>query len=121
MKAKKGYWQLIIFLSCLLVVATVFGEWLLPARGIIVFGFLLFCPGLALAYLIPTRDIATKSFLVIVLSIGIDTTVSEIMLYLGKWSPRSILIILIAICLLSTFFELFINFDKRKIVPRARL
>jgi len=115
MKTRKDYWLVIIFLSKLLVAMAVFGQWPSPLRGLIVFLYILLCPGLSLAYLIPLGDFLTRFFLIIVLSISIDTLVTEAILYLGKWSPQLILVILIMICLLGTSFELFFKFRNAKL------
>ena len=118
MELRKNYWLVLIPFFNWLVAAAVFGEWQAPVRGYIVFAFLLFCPGLALAYLLPTRDALTCLFLVIVLSIGIDTVVAELILYLGEWSPQLILVILIGVCLLGVLVELAAKIRYVQFSPR---
>jgi len=105
-KQSDYYLPAIILLGSLMVIAAVFGEWQSPFRGIVVFGFMLICPGLAFAHLLPGKDQITRFILVIVLSLAIDTAIVEVILYLGIWSPRLILLILIGFCCLGILLKL---------------
>ena len=115
MKTRSDSWLVIILLFNMLVALTVFGGWFAPIRSYVVFAYLLFCPGLSLAVFIPSRDKLTQFFLIMVVSIGIDTTIAEILLYAKKWSPEWILIILMVISLVGVASELFIK-TRRKII-----
>jgi hypothetical protein len=88
----------VILISSLIVTAAVYGEWPNPLRGILVFGFMLICPGMAFAHLLTSKDQITRFMLVIGLSLALDTAVAEVVLYLGIWSPHLMLMILIGFC-----------------------
>ena len=84
----------------------VFGAWRNPLRWILVFGFLLFCPGMTFAFLLPNKDQLTRFVLIIVLSLSLDTAIVQVFLYAGKWSPNLILVALIAFCWLGVLLEI---------------
>jgi hypothetical protein len=110
------YLPAVILISSLIVTAAVYGEWPNPLRGILVFGFMLICPGMAFAHLLPGKDQITRFVLVIGLSLALDTAVAEIVLYLGIWSPHLILLILIGFCCLGLLLKIVTeNFRQRSI------
>lgn len=100
------YWSVIILISGLLALTAVFGDWGNPLRWILVSWFLIFCPGLAFAHLLPGKDQIGHLFLVVVLSFSIDTALAEAVLYLGMWSPRLILLALLGICVFGVLTKL---------------
>ena len=112
MKNRSDYWLVAVFLLNVLIAAVVYGELLANIRGYVVFGYLLLCPGLSLAYLLPTNDKLTQTFLVIVLSIGMDAVIAEALLLIEMWSPQLTLLILIIISLSSAVSELYIKIRK---------
>lgn len=107
MKLKNDYYlPAVILISSLMVTAAVYGEWPNPLRGILVFGFMLICPGMAFAHLLPSKDQVTRFMLVIGLSLALDTAVAEVVLYLGMWSPHLMLMILIGCCCLGLLLKI---------------
>lgn len=117
MKIKSDYClPAVILLSSLLVIAAVYGEWQNPLRSILVFGFMLICPGMAFAHLLPGKDPITRFILVIGLSLALDTAIAEVFLYLGKWSPHLMLLILIGLCCLGLLLKILAeNFRRRSV------
>ena len=117
MKIKSDYYlPAVILLGSLMVTAAVYGEWQNPLRGILVFGFMLICPGMAFAHLLPGKDQITRFILVIGLSLALDTAVAQIVLYLGRWSPHLILLILIGFCCLGLLLKILAeNFRQRSV------
>jgi len=107
MKTRNDFWMIVILFIVILVAMSVLSGYSLLGREYIVFAFLLFVPGLSLEFLFPVEDRLTRIFLIIVASIGIDTVVTEAVLYLGVWSPELILVILIIFSLVMMLFELF--------------
>jgi len=118
MKTRSDNWLIVILLFNLLAAIVVFGEWLAPLRGPVVFLYLLLCPGVSLAYLLPTDDTVTRWFLVIVISIAIDTSVAVAFLYAQRWSPELILVILMCISLVAVTSELYIK-TRRKVFSQS--
>jgi len=116
-KIKSDYYlPAVILLGSLMVTAAVYGEWQNPLRGILVFGFMLICPGMAFAHLLPGKDQITRFILVIGLSLALDTAIAEVVLYLGIWSPRLILLILIGFCCLGLLLKILAgNFHQRSV------
>lgn len=94
-----------IILLVLLATLTVYLNWFPSLRWLIVFSFLLICPGLSFIYIIPSNDFITKAFLMVVISLGINTLTSVTILYLGRWSPSLILLIMIAFSLIGLLLE----------------
>jgi uncharacterized membrane protein len=116
-KIKSDYYlPAFILLSSLMVTVAVYGEWKNPLRGILVFGFMLICPGMAFAHLLPGKDQITRFILVIGLSLALDTAIAEVVLYLGLWSPHLMLLILIGFCCLGIVLKLLAeNFHQKSI------
>lgn len=115
-KRNEYYLPVVILISSFTVIAAVYGEWPNPLRGILVFGFMLICPGVAFAHLLPGEDQITRFILVIGLSLALDTAVAEAVLYLEIWSPHLILLILVGFCCLGLLLKIFAeNFRRRSI------
>lgn len=106
MKNIRSYsWPVIILLFSLSTATAMVGELANPFRAILLFSFLLFCPGMAFNHLLPGKDQITHFILVIVLSLAVDTAVAQIFLYLGQWSPRLILLTLVELCCLGALLK----------------
>jgi hypothetical protein len=114
-KRNEYYWIATILFSSLLTTASVYGQWPNPLRWLLVLWFLLVCPGMAFGYLLPGKDLITLSVLVIVLSLAIDAAVTQVVLYLGKWSPDLILLIIVGICFLGVLLKILSKIVRRKI------
>jgi len=74
-------------------------------RPILVFGFLLVCPGWAFVRLLPIQDPIQQAILAIALSLAIDTVVAVVLLYSGAWSSSTGLLILIAISIAGSLIR----------------
>lgn len=109
MKTRSDFWMIVILLLNILVAIAVLSGYPLWGREYIVFAFLLFVPGLSLEFLFPVEDRITRIFLIIVASVGIDTVVTEAVLYLGLWSSELVLVILMVFSLIMIFFELLVK------------
>lgn len=117
MKTRSDIWLIVILLFNVLIATVVFFEWLAPLRSPVVFLYLLFCPGLSLAYLIPTGDTVTRLFLTMMISIAIDTVVALLFLYTKNWSPELILLVLMIISLGAAISELYIKIQRKVYSP----
>lgn len=94
-------WPAIIVLSTLAVALVVFGGVGFPLRPVVVFWYLLVCPGMALVGLLRPRDGVAAFTLALALSIALDTLIAMTLLYAGYWSPRAGLVLLMAISLVG--------------------
>jgi uncharacterized membrane protein len=98
-------WPTTLALWAALAVAAVFADIESPVRPALVLLFLLVCPGLALVRLLGITDRVTELTLAIAVSLALNALVPGLMLYLGAWSPRAGLLILIAITAVATAYE----------------
>jgi uncharacterized membrane protein len=81
-------------LLALLVVVTV-GEG--TPRALVVVGFLLLCPGTALAHAIGVRGGWELLAAGVTLSVAVDLLVGLAFLYAGQWSPDAVFAVLVAL------------------------
>lgn len=100
-----GRWPAIVLFSTLAVALAVFGGVGSPWRPLVVFWFLLVCPGMALVGLFLPRDGVATVTLALALSIALDTLIAMALLYAGYWSPRAGLVVLIAITLVGVVLQ----------------
>lgn len=118
MKNIRSYsWPVIILLFSLSTAMAMIGELANPFRSILLFSFLLFCPGMAFNHLLPGKDQITHFILVVVLSLSIDTAIAQIFLYLGQWSPRLILLTLVELCCLGALLKFPFNLVRSAPLP----
>jgi hypothetical protein len=103
--SRDSIWPTALVLWAALVVAVVFADVEGPLRPVLVLSFLLVCPGLALVRLLRITDRVTEITLAVAVSLALNTIVPGVMLYLGAWSPRIGLLILIAIMAAATAYE----------------
>lgn len=80
-------WPSVIIASALTVNVVVLGDVQSVIRPLLVFWFLLICPGMAFVRLLRIRPFASELTLGLTLSITLDTIVAAILLYAGVWSP----------------------------------
>lgn len=59
-----------------------------PFRSVLVFWFLLVCPGMAFVKLLPVRSQLIELTLAVAGSIVLNTLVAEVMIYTRRWSPE---------------------------------
>ncbi len=113
-------WAAIIGVSALGVGVATFGDIQSPLRPVIALWFLFVCPGMALVRLLGLRERLTEVTLAIALSLVMDAIVSVIMLYMGDWSPKSTLLILIGISMGGLVFQIVAAYSKNKPLIAAR-
>jgi len=106
-------WPAVIMASAVAVAAASIMQVGPPVRPMAAFWFLLVCPGMAFAPLLPIRDRLIQFGFAVALSIGLDGVVSEAMLYTGAWSYQGQLAVLIGICLVGTTLQI------RRVVRRT--
>jgi uncharacterized membrane protein len=82
--------------GCTVAVMT---DWTSPVRAALAIGFLLFCPGLALAELLDIRDLAQRFAIATGASLALGTLVSLLLIYTGAFSIRLTVAILAALTL----------------------
>ena len=87
-------------------IAGVASGWVSPVRVVLALGFLLLCPGLALAELLDIRDLAQRLAIAIGASLAIDTLLSLLLVYAGAFSIPVIVSILAALTLAALFAAL---------------
>ena len=68
-----------------------------PLRATRVVGFLLLCPGVALALAIGVRGAWETLALGITLSIAVDVLVAAAFMYSGAWSPTAVFVVLLCV------------------------
>jgi hypothetical protein len=94
--------------SAMLVVTTDVPQ---PLRSVVVFWFLLMCPGLAFVPLLRIKDRLKQWTLVITCSLVIDTLLAGAMLYSGRWAPWWALVILVALCIVGVSLQVLVGTD----------
>ena len=100
------YWPWIITIACTVTGLTLWTGFLPDFRPMIVFAFLLVCPGMAYVQLLSINDSIIKVVLAIALSLSIDTIVAMILLASGAWAPLRGMMIIIAISLLGIILRI---------------
>src|SRR5438445_415530 len=98
-------WPVIIILSAVAagLVNFVFVD--TAIRPIIVFWFLVVCPGMVLVRFLRLKEPVVEWTLALALSFAIDAIVAGVQLYAGRWSPTGTLSILIGLCLGGAFVQ----------------
>ena len=99
-------WPIIIIISALAVGGVTFGDVTSPMRPLLALWFLVACPGMALVRLLQLGETFTELTLAIAVSLALDTIVAGTMLYIGAWSPRWSLLVLIGISLFGAVLQL---------------
>lgn len=109
-------WTGIIFSGAMLMTFSIGMNWVM--RPWIAFGFVLFCPGLALVRFMRLPNLLTELGLAVAVSLGIIVIGLEFMLYLHHWSPVTALYLLIALCYISAALQ--IGATLRHFITHAR-
>ena len=82
--------------GCAIAVLT---GWASPVRVVFALGFLLFCPGLALAEVLEIRDLALRIAIATGASLALDALLSLGLIYAGAFSVTLVVAILAAVTL----------------------
>ncbi len=80
-----------------------------PARVILAFWFLGFCPGMAFVGMLNLKDFVSQVALSIALSIALDILVSELLAYSDHWSFQNGLFILDVLTLVGAGLHIMVN------------
>ena len=105
---------IVILLVNVIAIWCVAADWSSPIRGLIIFGYLTIFPGLVFIDLLPFQDLTTRIVLIIIISLGINTLISEIFLYLDSWLPIAMLLTIVTICLLGVIVDFGLEIEKYK-------
>lgn len=111
-------WPIIILASALLsVFVTITGG---AFRPVVVFWFLLICPGMAFVRLLHIDDFVTELTLAVAFSVAMSTIVAETMVLAGIWSSEGGLLVLVSVSMLGAAFQI-IEAKRRTVdVERTR-
>lgn len=104
--SRKLFWPIMIILSALLAGILVWSDGGGAFRSIILFWFILICPGMAFVRLLQIENVLTEIVLAIALSLVISTLLAEFMVLTHLWSPGVELAILIGISLLGAALQI---------------
>ena len=98
MNKTSWYWSLSLLLSSAIVGLVTFVYPQVALRPIIVMWFVLVCPGMSIIRLLHLRDVAEEWGLAIALSCALAAIIASILMYAGRWSSGTTLMILILLC-----------------------
>ena len=101
--------------SGLAAIAGVLGEVGAPVQPVLVFWFVLVCPGMAFVGLIRPPSLLFALTLSIAVSCALAVGVAQALLYAGAWSPVTGLIILVALTAVGAGAELLADRRARRL------
>jgi hypothetical protein len=99
-------WPAVIMSSALAAAYLVAADVVQPVRAMVLFWFLLVCPGMAFVRLLRLTNPVHEWLLAIFLSLCLDLLVAEILIYAGVWSARNTLMILGLLCACGVLCQL---------------
>ncbi|MBW7882654.1 MAG: hypothetical protein H3C34_08455 [Caldilineaceae bacterium] len=100
------FWPLLLITAALAAVFAAYFRIGPPLQAAIVFPFVLLCPGMALARLLPLRGELEAWVLAVALSLTLGILVALAMLIAGGWSPLGGLTSLAAVTLYGAVLQL---------------
>lgn len=106
MTSRSLLWPVVLIASAVCVALLVWGDVKGPVRVVVVAGFLLVCPGMAVVRRVGVADKGTEVVLATAVSIGLEAILAGALLYVGWWSPSALLVVLVALCLVAGADEL---------------
>lgn len=99
-------WPLVIVGMGAVVLLMVAADLASPLRPILVFGFLLVCPGMAYVRLLHLHDRFTELILAVALSLVISTLISEMLVLMRIWSPLGSVLTIVIISMVGAALQL---------------
>jgi hypothetical protein len=103
---KKLFWPVLIIFSAVLAGIFVWSNSGGILRSILLFWFILICPGMALIRLLQLKDLLSEWVLAVVLSLVLSALVAEFMVVTHLWSPPTGLAVLIGISLMGAALQI---------------
>jgi hypothetical protein len=100
-------WPIAIVAAGIAVIVIVVAAIASPLRPILVFGFLLICPGMAFVRLLRLKDRFAEFMLAVALSLAMDTLLSEMLVLTGHWSLTGGVIAIVAVAIVGASLQLF--------------
>lgn len=98
------WWPVFIAISALLAVIVTHTGGIF--RPVVVFWFLLICPGMALVRLLHIRNMVTELTLAIAISIALGTIVAETMVLARIWSSQGGLLVLVSLSMSGAAYQI---------------
>lgn len=114
-------WLLIQLISANLIGLVIVSGVTGGMRPLIVFWFVLVCPGMAFVRLLDIDDMWVELSMGAVFSIVIDMIVASLLLYIGLWTTVGILSVLLGICLIGLTIQTVQWLSRRAVQPKVRL
>ena len=99
-------WPMIILSGALLMAFSLGTDW--AVRPISTFGFIIFCPGMAVVRFMQLTEPLTELGLAVTISLGITMLGLEIMLYLHLWSSLATLWVLVGWSIVGATLQLIV-------------
>ena len=106
MRGSRALWPALIAGSALVVVVAWLADLDSPLRIPIVLWFLLVCPGMAWARLLPLPDPYSQLSVAVALSVALEALTAGAFLYAGAWSAEAILAVVVALSLAGAAVQL---------------
>ena len=113
-------WPTIAFISIIVVILFTFVHPGHPVQGIIILWFVTLCPGMSLVSLLKLEGFIIEITLAIALSLSIDAIVVGLFLYSGRWSPPTMLWVLIVLSLIGPVRTCGLGMYKKVVDVRHR-
>jgi hypothetical protein len=110
-------WPALLTISAIAAAVFTFANLSSPLRPVIIFWFLLVCPGMAFVRLLRLRDIVAEWSLAIMASLAADALIAGTMAYTGAWSPERGLGVLVVLTLAGVMFQVAQHFGERYLAP----
>jgi hypothetical protein len=101
--------------SGLAAVASVLGEVGAPVQSVLVFWFVLVCPGMAFIGLIRPASLLFQLTLSIAVSCALAVVVAQALLFTRAWSPMTGLIVLVALTMVGAGADLWADRRARRL------
>ena len=99
-------WPLIIIGGGIAILLIVIANWASLLRPLLVFGYLLVCPGMAFVRLLSLKNHFAELMLAVALSLTICTLISEMLVLMRSWSMMSSLVTIVVLSIVGAILQL---------------